>query len=145
MTNDEILLSILKQIPIFADLDQENHQEIIKNINLQFFPKETVIFSKGTPGDALYIIKQGLVQIFKGEGTDIEELAQLKDSDFFGEMALISEEPRMASAKTVTDSDIFILKKEDFMKLIQSDPNMAGRISKEYIDREKENVRKYNI
>lgn len=141
MTNEEILTKIVQSIPLFANLNPKDNKEIIENIILKFYPKDTIIFNEGDEGDALYIIKQGVIRIYK-LGKNITEL---KDNDFFGEMALISDKPRVATAKTLTNTEIFVLKKTDFMKLISNDPNMAGKISYEFIHREKENNRNFDV
>jgi len=146
MPNQEdisLVTNILKQIPLFAELDSSEHGEIISHINMQYFPKDYLIFNENDPGTALYIIKKGTVRIFHPGATESlnREVSILKDNDFFGEMALIEEKPRNASAKTLEDSEIFILSKEDFHKLISSNPNMATKISSEFMSRLKSNLR----
>lgn len=69
------------------------------------------------------------------------EVANLSDNDFFGEMAILSEKPRNATAKTMEDCEVFVLKKEDFIKLVASNPNMASRISSEFLKRMKINLK----
>lgn len=137
------ILPILKKIPLLEDLNEEDHREIIKQINLEYYPAGKVIFHEGDPGDAVYIIKRGVVRIFhEAEIKDEEqEVAMLGDNDFFGEMAIISEKLRNATAQAVEESEIFILKKDDFVKLVASNPNMASHISSEFLRRLKINLR----
>lgn len=138
-----VITRILKQIPLLADLNADDHKEIIKRITLEYFPKDHVIFHENDAGDAFYIIKRGIVRIFHEEqgDKDEEEIAMLGDDDFFGEMALMSDKPRNATAKTVEDSEIFKLAKDDFIQLVSSNPNMASRISSEFLKRLKTNIR----
>ena len=58
------ILPILKKIPLLEELNEEDHREIIKTINLEYYPANTIIFHEGDPGDAVYIIKRGLVRIY---------------------------------------------------------------------------------
>lgn len=143
-SNDSFsILPILKKIPLLADLNEEDHKEIVKHIEMQYYPAHKVIFNEGDPGDAVYIIKRGVVRIFhpSTDPTEEKEVAMLGDNDVFGEMAIISEKARNASAETMEESEIFILKKEDFIQLVSSNPNMASRISSEFLIRFKINLR----
>ena len=138
-----IIANLLKTIPLFETLDEHMHAEIIKHINLEYYPENFVLFKEGDLGDKMYIIKTGIVRIFHaGETASFDkELAMLGDNDFFGEMALISEVPRNATARTVEPTQVFIIKKEDFLNLISQNPEVAERISKEFLERIKTNAR----
>lgn len=146
MTNENVdssmLLPILRQIPLFKALDEALHKEILAHIVLMYYPVNYQLFKEGDEGDALYIIKRGQVQIYhapKEEGDLPANVATINDSGFFGEMALVSEVPRNASAKTLADSEIFILSKDDFKKLLDSNTVLAEQISATVIDRMKQN------
>ena len=137
------ILPLLKKIPLLADLNEEDHKEILKHIEMQYYPAQQLIFQENDPGDAVFIIKRGVVRIFhpSSENPTLgEEVAMLGDNDVFGEMAIISEKPRNASAQAMEESEVFILKKEDFVQLVSSNPNMASRISSEFLKRFKINL-----
>lgn len=136
------ILPILKKIPVFADLSETEHQAIIKNIILNYFPVGHVFFTEGSPeNDAgMFIIKHGMVKITRKDPLGNEkEIAVLSDNDFFGEMALVLSEPRNATATAIGECEVFQLKKSDFMALMQNSPTMANKISTEFLDREKKN------
>lgn len=140
--DSSILLPILKKIPLFEELDPTLHHEIIQRIVLMYYPTNYVFFKEGDQGDALYIIKRGQVQIYKEprEAGDLpKNLAEIGDNGFFGEMALVSEVPRNASAKSLTEAEVFILSKDDFKKLLDSNTKLAEQISATVISRLKEN------
>lgn len=137
-----ILLPILRQIPLFANLDENLHREIIQHIVLMYYPLNYTIFKEGDEGDALYLIKKGSIQVFhppKEEGDLPKTIAEMSDNSFFGEMALISEVPRNASVKTLTDCEVFILSKQDFTNLLNSNTSLAEKISTAVISRLKAN------
>lgn len=137
-----ILLPILKQIPLFSDLDENSHREIVEQIILMYYPTNYTIFNEGDQGDALYIIKQGLVEILhppKEEGDFPKKIAEIGPQGFFGEMALVSDQLRNASVRTLTESEIFILKKADFKQLLNNNTVMAEQVSKAMIERLKDN------
>lgn len=110
-----------------------------------YYPANYVIFKENDEGDALYIIKKGNIQIYhepKEEGDLPQNVAEITNGGFFGEMALVSDQPRNASAKTLMDSEVFILSKDDFKKLLDSNPTLAEQISAAVVDRTNENLSK---
>ncbi len=138
----KILLPILHKIPLFQGLNEKEHRDILERIILMYYPKDYELFSEGEMGDALYIIKNGAVEIFhpaKTEDEEIKKVAQINDNGFFGEMALVTEEKRNASAKTLLDCEIFILSRDDFKKLLDSNQTMAEQISATVVKRTDEN------
>jgi CRP-like cAMP-binding protein len=138
-----VIVRILKQLDLFKGLNEADHAEIIKRITLEYYPKGQIVFHEGDPGDAFYIIKRGMVGIYR-EPTESEpkkDTAMLGDGDFFGEMALIGDKPRNNTAKTVEESEVFKLNKDDFIKLVSTTPDMASRISGEFLKRLKINIR----
>ncbi|MBD3360561.1 cyclic nucleotide-binding domain-containing protein [Candidatus Peregrinibacteria bacterium] len=139
-----VVLPLLKQIPLFSDLNEELHKEIIKKIVLMYYPEKYILFKEGDDGDALYIVKKGTVTIYhepEEEGETPEKVADIYQGGFFGEMALVSEEPRNASAKTATDCEIFILSKDNFKKLLSTNTTLAEQISATMIVRTNENLK----
>lgn len=137
-----LLMPILKQIPLFSALDPNLHAQIIQHIVLMYYPKGYTLFKENDEGDALYIIKQGAVEIYhepKETGDLPQKVAEINNGGFFGEIALVSETPRNASAKTIIDSQIFILSKQDFKNLLASNTILAEQISATVIARMNEN------
>lgn len=135
------ILPILKNIPLFADLTEADHQAIIKNIVMNYFPTGYVFFKQNDPGDAgMFIVKRGIVKISRSEPDGSEkEVAVLSDNNFFGEMALVLREPRNATATAVSECEVFQLTKDDFIKLMETSPTMSQKISEEFIARVKKN------
>lgn len=141
-----IITNLLKKIQLFEGLDEQLQAEIIKHINLEYYPENFVLFREGDIGDKMYIIKSGNVRIFHaGETPSFDrEIALLGENEFFGEMALISDVPRNATARTTQTTETFTLKKVDFLNLISTDPSFATQVSKEFLDRVKANIREKN-
>lgn len=136
------ILPILKKIPLFATLDENLHREVIKRIVLMYYPENYQVFKEGDAGDALYIVKHGKIKIYHEpkEGSILaQDVAILSDGEFFGEMSLISDIPHNASAKAVTESEVFILSKEQFNELLNSNTELAQQISEAVVHRLDEN------
>ena len=138
------ILPILQKIPLFAELSEEDHDEIIDHLVLEYVPANTIIFSQGDSGNKMYIIKNGLVKVCIIENMQEKELAILGENEFFGEMALISDEPRNAIIKTLEELEVFTLSKEDFIILTSTNQHVATLINDEFIRRVKNN-QKLNI
>ncbi|MBI4975236.1 cyclic nucleotide-binding domain-containing protein [Candidatus Peregrinibacteria bacterium] len=140
--NVEAILPILRKIPLFSNLDETMHREIIQHIVLMYYPANYVIFNEGDAGDALYIMKKGRVEVFhkpKEEGDLGKKVSEIGADGFFGEMALVSDIPRNASVRTLEDTEVFILNKEDFKQLLSTNTAMAEQISSAVVSRMKDN------
>lgn len=129
--NDQSILPLLQKIPIFEHLDERVHKQIINNVTLQYYPADYELFKQGDAGVEMYIIKNGKVQIAK----DGREVAVLSNNDFFGELALVSDAPRNASAKVLEDSEILILKRSDLGLLLANNPEAEEALKKAVIER----------
>jgi len=125
------MIEILKAIPFFAQLPEDDLKAIMANVEMQYFPANYVIFEQGQPGEIMYIIKRGAVQVMR----DNTILAEIKDNAFFGEMALVSDEARNATVKTVTDVELLTLGKDDFRRLLSTNPGIATMVSYEVVKR----------
>lgn len=130
-----LILNILKKIPLFESLSEAEHESMLEHITMQYYPAHYKLFEEGVVGSALYIIKSGTVRIYKGG----QDLATLNEGDFFGEMALIEQKPRMAGAETLSDSEIFVLEKDDFAELVRKTPGIAQKVEEAYLKRKTNN------
>jgi CRP/FNR family transcriptional regulator, cyclic AMP receptor protein len=92
------------------------------------FEKGAAIFHEGDPGCEMYVIMSGKIRIFISTGGRPLTLAFAKKGDFFGEMSLLEELPRSASAETVEDAELIALGKTDFKFLIQQHPDIAMKV-----------------
>ncbi|MBU1019116.1 MAG: cyclic nucleotide-binding domain-containing protein [Patescibacteria group bacterium] len=129
--NEFSILPILQKIPLFANLDESESEELIKNIQLQYYPVDYRLFEQGELGEKMFIIKSGKVLIF----TEGKEIATLENNAFFGEMALMGSQPRNAGAKTLEESEIFTLEKKDFDSLLADNPEAAEKIKQAFAER----------
>ena len=102
MSNDTI--EYLRNLPPFKDLSEESFHSIEHSVSHVEFPDNITIMAEGAPGDSLYILKKGTVQVYINAPDNDEKiiLSKLEEGDYFGEMALITGEPRSASIETIT-------------------------------------------
>lgn len=99
------------------------------------FPRGTVLFREGEPGKEMYVLQAGKVAISK-KVRDVEKiLATLGPGEFFGEMAIISNKPRNASAVVAEDAKLLVIDPKTFEAMIRGNAEFAVRMIKKLADR----------
>ncbi len=93
------------------------------------YPKDTMIFAETMPGRELYIIQKGSVKITKIVNDNEVLLAVLKAGDIFGEMSLIENKPRSASAIAYEEAVLLAVNKENFSRMVSSQPQIISRLT----------------
>jgi CRP-like cAMP-binding protein len=101
-------------------------------------PAGTVLFSEGDKGEEMYIIQSGKVKISKKIRGVEKTLATLEKGEFFGEMAILNDKPRSATAETIEDSDMLVIDRKTFDTLLRSNVEIAIRFIKRLADRLRE-------
>ncbi len=102
--------------------------KVSKNEINRFYKKEQIIFCESEPGDELYIIKKGSVKISKLISGKETILAVLKQGDIFGEMALLDNRPRSATAIAAEDCELAAINRQNFDKLVVEQSVMAEKL-----------------
>jgi CRP-like cAMP-binding protein len=123
------LKNILKEVPLFQSLSCKELGLLIKIMHLRNFSKEEIVFKEKEPGAGMYIIISGQIKIFyKSLLGKEEELTLLDKGDFFGELALLDESPRSATAKAVENTELLSFFRADLIELIKKQPVLASKI-----------------
>jgi CRP/FNR family cyclic AMP-dependent transcriptional regulator len=118
----------LKDCQVFADISAEGLREVEKSLKKQVVSAGEAIFFEGEVGDRFYIVKSGKVSICTDiEGVGVEELASIGEGGFFGEMALIDENPRSASVVGREKTELWYLDKGKFNSLIEKNIVVANK------------------
>jgi anion transporter len=117
------LADTIRTIPLFSGLSREDIAKVLGKLEEKVFNAGTTIVSQGDQGDSFYIIQSGAVQVvLEGGGGRRESIAVLGPQDSFGEMALLSGEPRSATIITVKDTTVWRLPREAWNELIEKYP-----------------------
>ena len=93
------------------------------------------IIRQGDPGDAFYLIASGRVSVWVNKGGEKVRVAGLRSDEYFGEMALISNEPRNATVMAEMLTELFILEKYNFDTLLMKNPAIADKLKKVFEQR----------
>ena len=99
------------------------------------FPRGTVLFREGDPGQEMYVVQGGKVTISKRAGDLEKVLSTLGQGEFFGEMAILSNRPRSATATVAEDARLLVLDARTFEAMMRSRPEIAVRMMKKLADR----------
>jgi len=120
---------ILKMNPMFADLGAEAIGRIAALCHTQQLGEGEVLFQKGDDGGALYGIRRGRIRIETGaaDGTRLT-LNFLGAGDLFGEVAVLDGEPRTADATATEPTELFVLRREDFLGFLEREPRVAIKL-----------------
>ena len=116
---------LFRQVPLFSGLEDEDLESLISVATRRKYPKEGVIFFEHDVGDALFMIVSGRVKvtILSDDGREII-LAMLSDGDFFGEMSLLDNEPRSATAIALQETEMVVLHQRDFLSIVEKRPRV---------------------
>ena len=100
-----------------------------ENQSTRQYPKNTMIFCEAEPGNELFIIQRGRVKISKIVDEKEILIAVLKQNDIFGEMALLTNDPRSASAVAHDDATLMVVNRQNFEKMVQSQPQLITKLT----------------
>jgi CRP-like cAMP-binding protein/CheY-like chemotaxis protein len=118
---------ILKNVPFFRSLGRDSIDYITEKLKFKQFKANTVICKVGDPGDRMYIVLSGKVSVSAANG---ELLAYISAGNYFGEMSLLTGEPRSATITAITDTETFVLDKDDFDVILEKYPSISIAMSK---------------
>ncbi|MBN1485669.1 MAG: Crp/Fnr family transcriptional regulator [Chloroflexia bacterium] len=116
----------LTHIPIFAGMEEEELARIAADMQRKRCRAGENLFYQGDRGDALYIVESGLVRIYvlSEEGQEVS-VVLCSRGDFFGELALLDEEPRSATAVAMEETTLWVLSRPAFFRHLRENYTLA--------------------
>jgi len=124
------MIHALSNVKILQLLPAEEVVQLIPHVKTVRFSAGKTIFSQGDPASELYFIVEGSVQVLRGSGPEAKLIAELGEGDTFGEIALISDQPRTATVRAKTDTEVCTIHKLEFEQLIKQSPAVRDASSK---------------
>ncbi|HVZ79276.1 MAG TPA: cyclic nucleotide-binding domain-containing protein [bacterium] len=135
----------LKGIPLFKELGPSELASVSTLFFEKVYTRNATLFVEGMTGEILYVIRKGTVNITKkGKGNEEIVLASLKEGEFLGEMSLIDNRPRTATARVAEDSSLLVMTKKAFTTLLEKHPDIALKILLVFLRTANERLRKAN-
>jgi CRP/FNR family cyclic AMP-dependent transcriptional regulator len=122
----------LSKIPIFNQLDQTELENLAESVDQVTYRAGEVVFHENDPGDALFVIDEGIVRIWVRD-EDVQEvtLSELKAGEFFGELAVLDSGERSANATATVDTRLHRLRRDDFQRFLIQYPHAATDVIRE--------------
>jgi CRP/FNR family transcriptional regulator/CRP/FNR family cyclic AMP-dependent transcriptional regulator len=118
--------SALKKVPFFRGLPPREIARIFSISSVKRYAAGEMVFAKQDLGNTFFIVKSGRIKIFTSVGADKKKtFAFLKKGDFFGEMSLLGGKVRSASALAADDSELFVISKANFKRLLQENADFT--------------------
>jgi len=118
---------------LFHHLAPEELRGLVGMVETRHYPAEATVFRAGDPGDGLYLIGEGTVQIAAAVTAEqMKVLTRLGPGDFFGEMAVLDHEPRSATVRAETEVTAFFVPRAAFWQMMERSPGLATSMVREF-------------
>ena len=124
-TSNDRVEEILAAVPIFSRLNKRDIKKLAKLCVPKTFGEQETILEEGATGLGLFVITSGRAEVFKGKGADRIVLGAMEEGDVLGEIALIDDQPRSASAVAQTATECLLLTRDSFETLVKTEPEIA--------------------
>jgi len=122
---------VLSQSELFIGLPPEAPRVVAAACQARRFPKGSVLFEKGDPGDSLYILLSGKVRIYRESlAGKLKTLAYFHPPQVFGEMSLVEDRPRSATAVAEEATEVLVLYRDYYLQLIRRYPLLAHNLAR---------------
>jgi CRP-like cAMP-binding protein/rhodanese-related sulfurtransferase len=132
MSANNSIVEFLGRSQILRDLPNDVLEAIAQAVKPLAVPQHTIILREGAVGDGLYIIRSGRVRVFRRAENRMEiDLAFPGPCETFGEMALLTGEPRSANAEALEETHLLVLAKDDFDRILREFPETSKIFVKE--------------
>lgn len=124
-----MVTSLLTQVSFFKELSKGDIRKIFSIAGIKIYAPGQMVFAKEDLGNNFFIVKSGRIKIFTTVGGGKKKtFAFLKKGDFFGEMSLLGGRVRSASAQAVDESELFVISKKNFKRLIAENPDFSLKL-----------------
>jgi len=116
---------VLRCVPLFKDGDRLFLEQVVMALHARQAEAGELVIKKGDIGRELYLVARGQVEVI-GETGKVIKL--LRDGDIFGEIAVLTSQPRTADVRAKTPCDLFVLDKADFSRILRDNPHVAEAV-----------------
>jgi small-conductance mechanosensitive channel/CRP-like cAMP-binding protein len=118
---------LLQQVAIFSALNDDERAELARSGKRSLFAEGETIVRQGDAGSSMFVVARGAVAVTLGP--DNHEVARIRPGGFFGEMSLLTGEPRTATVRTTVDSELLEITVEAFRRFVLANPSAVDQIS----------------
>lgn len=124
------VFAVLRPLPLFEPLSDDQIRQLAHGASLQRYTSGEVLVRQGDAGDSLFVIKSGQVKVIvQSDAGQSTTVATHGSGNFFGEMSLLTGEPRSASVIAQADTEVVVVDKADVLLLLMADNSIAEALS----------------
>src|SRR5262249_3805283 len=135
---------LLESSRLFSGLPEGELERLAQSAAVATYQPNEIIFKEGDRGDGMYLIQKGSVQISSLiNNAERRTLSNLTAGEFFGEMAIIDNVPRSATASAREETTVYFLGRQEVQRLLENSPRLAISFTKEFSGRIREFNRRY--
>jgi small-conductance mechanosensitive channel/CRP-like cAMP-binding protein len=128
---------VIESVEIFAPLSAEEKEAVARSAIRSVYAPGELILRRGDPGDSMFVIYRGNVQVWlPSRDGNPQQVAELKPGNFFGEMALLTGEPRNADVITVSEVETLEIRKGVLQQLLDNNAALAEALSRTISERQ---------
>ena len=131
-----VICEFLKEFPLFEDLTPNTLAEVADQMMIHEADAGEMVLRQGDPGDLFYLIRSGRVEVRVQEDGSDKKVAELQQGQYFGEAALITDEPRNASIVALEDSVFYALGKDDFRAVLEQSATFEEELRQALFNRQ---------
>jgi uncharacterized membrane protein len=119
-------LDMLRSIPLFELLDEQELASLAQHLDIEHYAANQLIFSAGEEGGEMYLVQKGRVEIFMRDKSHERIVLNIVErGEIFGELSLLDDEERTASAKALEDTTLIAVERNDLLALVKIHPGAA--------------------
>jgi CRP-like cAMP-binding protein len=134
--DEAAVLEMIRKTELFSALDEKEVRFLAEKAEVKVFGPGEVVVRENDPGDSLFLVGRGSLHVFVGGAP----VGGLGEGDIFGEMSLLTGEPRRATVVSAGEARLIEVEKSDLEPVLRSDPALIGRLSDILARREEVNL-----
>ena len=123
-----LVARFIRDVSSLASLDDGARQRLAARVSTRTYTPGDTIIRRGEPGDECFLLRSGLAEIEVESPSDLP-LLRIGPGTLFGEAALVSDIPRQATVRAVEPCTVLVVGRDDFVELLETDPDMARRVA----------------
>ncbi|HET8632199.1 MAG TPA: cyclic nucleotide-binding domain-containing protein [Thermomicrobiales bacterium] len=127
--------ALVRKIPLFQSLDRRHQETIARTVFERSFAAGDAIVTQGEQGLGLYLIQSGRVEVVQSHDGSEKRLATLGPGEYFGEIALLTDQPRTATVRALEPTTCQVLTAWNFRAEVRQSPELASQLLKVVAER----------
>ena len=117
---------MLHKVYMFSELAPADTEKLTAHCQTRTYPANAILITEGDQTDSLYVIVEGEVKVFANDNNGKEVILNiLGPGEYFGEIALVDDQPRSASVMTIAPTKVMIISKGNFKRCLEENPDMS--------------------